>query len=102
MADPAALAAGQPAPFRQLTRPRSRALWARGGHYGASQVPGCDNIGPGGIDIEHLTRVDATLTGEMPEPVRTSGSRVTPGPPRHTPPRPGGRGGLSSGREAAR
>ncbi len=74
----------QPAPFRQLGRPRSRALWARGGHYGASQVPGCDNIGPGGIDIEHLTRVDASrvdagLTGEMPEPVRANGSHVTLG-----------------------
>ncbi|MFY9933243.1 MAG: hypothetical protein WAK82_35090 [Streptosporangiaceae bacterium] len=78
--------AGQPAPFRQLGRPRSRALWARGGHYGASQVPGCDNIGPGGIDIEHLTRVDASrvdagLTGEMPEPVRANGSHVTLGSP---------------------
>ena len=71
---------GQPAPFRQLTRPRSRALWARGGHYGASQVPGCDNIGPGGIDIEHLTQVDVGLPGEMPEPICTSGSRVTLGP----------------------
>jgi hypothetical protein len=43
-------------------------------------VPGCDNIGPGGIDIDHLTRVDTSLPGEMPEPVRTSGSRVTLGP----------------------
>jgi hypothetical protein len=50
--------AGPPAPFRQQARPRSRALWARGGHYGASQVPGCDNVGPGGIDIDHLTRLD--------------------------------------------
>jgi hypothetical protein len=72
--------AGQPAPFRPLGRPRNRALWTRGGHYGASQVPGCDNIGPGGIDIDHLTRVDTSLPGEMPEPVRTSGSRVTLGP----------------------
>jgi hypothetical protein len=72
--------AGQPAPFRQLGRPRNRALWTRGGHYGASQVPGCDNIGPGGIDIDHLTRVDTSLTGEIPEPVRTNGSRVTLGP----------------------
>ena len=39
--------AGQPAPFRQLTRPRSRALWARGGHYGASQVPGVRQPRPG-------------------------------------------------------
>jgi hypothetical protein len=68
--------AGQPAPFRQLARPRSRALWARGGHYGASQVPGCDNIGPGGIDIDHLTMVGVGLDGELPEAVRANGSRV--------------------------
>ena len=34
---------------------RSRALWARGGHFGASQVPGCENAGPGCIDIDRLT-----------------------------------------------
>ena len=56
--------AGPPAPFRQLARPRSRALWARGGHYGASQVPECDNLGPGGIDIDQLTRLEARITRE--------------------------------------
>ena len=61
---------GQPAPFRQLTRPRSRALWARGGHYGASQVPECENIGPGSIDIDHLTKLDTTMIGELPELAR--------------------------------
>jgi hypothetical protein len=60
--------AGPPAPFRQLNRPRSRALWARGGHYGASQVPGCDSIGPGGIDIDHLTSLE--------EPSRANGSHL--------------------------
>jgi hypothetical protein len=34
---------------------RSRALWARGGHFGASQVPGCENSGPGAIDTDRLT-----------------------------------------------
>ena len=68
--------AGPPAPYRQLTRPRSRALWARGGHYGASQVPECDNLGPGGIDIEHLTRVDASIARELPEPICTNGSPI--------------------------
>lgn len=71
--------AGQPAPFRQLNRPRSRALWARGGHYGASQVPECDNLGPGGIDIDHLTRLDVGITRELPEPAassRTNGSPI--------------------------
>ncbi len=78
MADPAALAGGQPAPFRQLTRSRSRALWARGGHYGASQVPECENIGPGSIDIDHLTKLDATMIGELPEPepTRINGSAI--------------------------
>jgi hypothetical protein len=68
--------AGQPAPFRQLTRPRSRALWARGGHYGASQVPECDNLGPGGIDIDHLTRLDAALVGELPAVVEPASHRT--------------------------
>lgn len=36
-------------------RQRNRAMWARGGHFGASQVPGCENTGPGGIDITRLT-----------------------------------------------
>jgi len=72
--------AGQPAPYRQRARPRSRALWAHGGHYGASQVPGCDNIGPGGIDIDHLVRVDASMRGEVPEAVRGGGARVTLNP----------------------
>ena len=71
--------AGPPAPFRQLARPRSRAQWARGGHYGASQVPECDNLGPGGIDIEPLTRLDVGIARELPalpEPARTNGSPI--------------------------
>lgn len=47
--------AGQPASFRQTDRPRSRALWAQGGHFGASQVPDCMSVGPGCIDIDQLT-----------------------------------------------
>ncbi len=70
--------AGQPAPFRQLTRPRSRALWARGGHYGASQVPECDNLGPGGIDIDQLTRVDVGIARELPEPAGPARTNRTP------------------------
>lgn len=45
-------AAGGPAPAVP-----SRALWARGGHFGASQVPGCGNAGPGAIDTDRLTGV---------------------------------------------
>jgi hypothetical protein len=50
---PCKWAAGPPAAFmyaRAVTR--SRAAWAAGGHYGASQVPGWDAAGPGSIDID--------------------------------------------------
>ena len=75
--------AGQPAPYRQSARPRSRAVWARGGHYGASQVPECNNLGPGGIDIDHLTRLDVKIARELPETVCTSGSPVLLSPRPH-------------------
>ena len=51
-------------------------MWARGGHYGASQVPECSNVGPGGIDIDHLTRLDVSIARELPEPACTNGSPV--------------------------
>jgi hypothetical protein len=48
--------AGQPAaPADEQAACRSRRLWAQGGHFGASQVPGLTVAGPGAIDIEHLT-----------------------------------------------
>jgi len=48
--------AGPPLPFsRAHAAPRSRRLWARGGHFGASQVPDCRATGPGAVDIERLT-----------------------------------------------
>ncbi len=57
--------AGQPAEHREAGRAadvaspvgadQSRALWALGGHFGASQVPGCASHGPGGIDTDMLT-----------------------------------------------
>ena len=49
--------AGRPAPFLVSTRPgqQRRRHWARGGHFGASQVPGCRGAGPGAIDVEALT-----------------------------------------------
>jgi hypothetical protein len=48
--------AGRPASIPQghLTE-RSRRLWARGGHFGDSQVPEVTAAGPGAIDIERLT-----------------------------------------------
>jgi len=62
--------AGAPAPFRAAGRARSRALWALGGHFGASQVPDCQSIGPGGIDIDQIASA-ATVTRELREPART-------------------------------
>ena len=47
--------AGGPLSCRGAGAERSRVLWARGGHFGASQVPGCENIGPGAIDVDRLT-----------------------------------------------
>lgn len=47
--------AGRPAPsMLARTGARSRARWALGGHFGASQVPGWDAVGPGHIDIDLL------------------------------------------------
>jgi hypothetical protein len=55
--------AGRPEGYRDAARDataaaggrRSRAEWARGGHFGASQVPRCENAGPGAIDIIRIT-----------------------------------------------
>jgi hypothetical protein len=49
------------------SRGRSRTQWARGGHFGGSQVPGCANTGPGAIDIDRLTgpHINPILT-ELP------------------------------------
>ena len=49
----------------------SRAVWARGGHFGASQVPGCAHVGPGAIDIHRLTG-----SGPHGLAVRTPGAAV--------------------------
>ena len=36
------------------TTARSRALWARGGYFGVSQVPECESVGPGPVDTDRL------------------------------------------------
>jgi hypothetical protein len=86
--------AGQPAAFRQTERPRSRARWAHGGHYGASQVPDVTSIGPGCIDIDQLTAAQSvTLTrpaDTLPVPARPPsairlGQRGTTRPARDRP-----------------
>src|ERR1700722_20032235 len=66
--------AGHPAPFPGSARAgqQHRRYWARGGHFGASQVPGCSGAGPGAIDIDRLT---GPLTGQRGASVpRRSGS----------------------------
>jgi hypothetical protein len=48
--------AGAPAAYPDALRScADRRLWARGGHFGASQVPGLTAAGPGAVDIERLT-----------------------------------------------
>jgi hypothetical protein len=71
--------AGAPAPFRAAGRARSRARWALGGHFGASQVPDCDSIGPGGIDIDQIASA-VTVTRELREPARAGPAPIRPGP----------------------
>ncbi len=48
--------AGRPTAFpHEQAACRNRRLWARGGHFGASQVPGLTAVGPGAVDVELLT-----------------------------------------------
>ena len=47
--------AGQPAAAPGQAPVPSRRLWARGGHFGASQVPGLTAAGPGAIEVDLLT-----------------------------------------------
>jgi hypothetical protein len=72
--------AGGPLSCRAVSAERSRVLWARGGHFGASQVPGCENIGPGAIDVDRLTgphvlQVDA---GELRTPLVAAAALAIP------------------------
>jgi hypothetical protein len=61
-----------PATGAETAGQRSRARWARGGHFGASQVPTCENAGPGAIDIDRLTGPHG-LPGPHGRPVRAHG-----------------------------
>jgi hypothetical protein len=62
-------AAGPPAAFPHgWAAPASRRLWARGGHFGASQVPGSPAAGPGAIDIGKL------MGRPLPEPAQLGGN----------------------------
>ena len=72
--------AGQPATYLISNTERSRVRWARGGHFGASQVPGCVNIGPGGIDPDRLTgtHVLKVHPRELPSPLATADALAIP------------------------
>ena len=97
--------AGPPASFPYgLASQGHRRLWAQGGHFGASQVPGLSAAGPGAVDIEQLTgrasqaeradqaeqinqperaeRVDvAEQPGAIPVPVRSRRGQDRPAAP---------------------
>jgi hypothetical protein len=65
--------AGRPDAYREGAHPapsgcRSPAQWARGGHFGASQVPRCDNAGPGAIDIDRITGPHGLRGRGLPAP----------------------------------
>ncbi len=64
--------AGRPAAFPHgVAAPRSSKLWARGGHFGASQVPGSAAVGPGALDTDRLTgSATGSATGEQDGPSR--------------------------------
>ncbi|HEY5359944.1 MAG TPA: hypothetical protein VIJ82_20040 [Streptosporangiaceae bacterium] len=75
--------AGAPASFPDcLALPRSRRLWARGGHFGACQVPGLTAAGPGAIDVERVTGWSAAHARGEALPVGASVRRQRPGSPR--------------------
>ena len=74
--------AGQPAPSPECHAAEcSRRLWARGGHFGASQVPGQAATGPGAIEPERLTGRGAGPGGRL-TPVRPDGQHQPASPHR--------------------
>jgi hypothetical protein len=75
--------AGCPAAFGHAhTTQRSRRLWARGGHFGASQVPCCVAAGPGAIDVQRLTGAADGQPGGVPRPRSAAPAQRRPAPVR--------------------
>jgi hypothetical protein len=78
--------AGPPLPSPQSYHSsRGRRPWARGGHFGCSQVPEVTSPAPGGVDIRRITGPD-TLVADIPRP------RAVPVPETMLPPRLPSRG----------
>jgi hypothetical protein len=76
--------AGRPAPFPHgHASYRNRRLWARGGHFGASQVPDWTATGPGAVDVERLTGTRQAVAiqgnGTLRAPARPASRRQPPG-----------------------
>lgn len=70
--------AGSPLPFPDAyLAPRARRPWARGGHFGASQVPQTSESTPGAIDIDKITGPDVRLG--VPRPRFPPGEQRVPG-----------------------
>jgi hypothetical protein len=73
--------AGPPLPSPQSYHSiKDRRPWARGGHFGCSQVPGTTTTGPGGIDIRRITGPDTPLV-DIPLPRAVPVAETVP-PPR--------------------
>lgn len=69
---------GPPLPAPQsFVGPRSRRAWARGGHFGCSQVPEAMSPGPGSIDIRKITGPE-TPVAELPRARPVTRPRALP------------------------
>jgi hypothetical protein len=72
--------AGPPLPSPQSYHAgRSRRPWARGGHFGCSQVPGATSPDPGGVDIRRITGPD-TPVADIPRPRAVPVPETMPAP----------------------
>ena len=80
--------AGPPLPSPQSYHAhRGRKEWARGGHYGASQVPLVDRPDPGAIDVRRITGPD-TPVAPIPRPRAPVGDGSAQSRLRSRPPHP--------------
>ena len=85
-------AGGPLAPPEAYSAPQDRRAWARGGHFGVSQVPHAPGPAPGAIDIARITGAPLPAADEVTlstgaESLRIA--RLVPGAPVSEPPPPG-------------